>query len=81
MEFRLKTLSLQGRSQGLQEVGGSLEANIYRLLAQQEVCVLSSAICPLITATSEDEVNMWIKGLTWLMEDTLQAATPLQIER
>jgi hypothetical protein len=24
---------------------------------------------------------MWIKGLTWLMEDTLQAATPLQIER
>lgn len=24
---------------------------------------------------------MWIKGLTWLTEDTLQAATPLQIER
>lgn len=24
---------------------------------------------------------MWIKGLTWLMEDTMQAATPLQIER
>lgn len=36
---------------------------------------------PLLTATSEDEVNMWIKGLTWLMDDTLQAATPLQIER
>uniref|UniRef100_A0A8C7B592 1-phosphatidylinositol 4,5-bisphosphate phosphodiesterase gamma n=1 Tax=Neovison vison TaxID=452646 RepID=A0A8C7B592_NEOVI len=34
-----------------------------------------------LQATSEDEVNMWIKGLTWLMEDTLQAATPLQIER
>lgn len=55
--------------------------NIYWLLAQQEVCVLSSAPYPLLTATSEDEVNMWIKGLTWLMEDTLQAATPLQIER
>ncbi|XP_053527294.1 1-phosphatidylinositol 4,5-bisphosphate phosphodiesterase gamma-1 isoform X1 [Artibeus jamaicensis] len=34
-----------------------------------------------LQATSEDEVNMWIKGLTWLTEDTLQAATPLQIER
>ncbi|XP_023570577.1 1-phosphatidylinositol 4,5-bisphosphate phosphodiesterase gamma-1 isoform X1 [Octodon degus] len=34
-----------------------------------------------LQATSEDEVNMWIKGLTWLMEDTMQAATPLQIER
>uniref|UniRef100_G1R3W8 1-phosphatidylinositol 4,5-bisphosphate phosphodiesterase gamma n=1 Tax=Nomascus leucogenys TaxID=61853 RepID=G1R3W8_NOMLE len=34
-----------------------------------------------LQATSEDEVNMWIKGLTWLMEDTLQAPTPLQIER
>ncbi|XP_077024410.1 1-phosphatidylinositol 4,5-bisphosphate phosphodiesterase gamma-1 isoform X2 [Tamandua tetradactyla] len=34
-----------------------------------------------LQATSEDEVNMWIKGLTWLMEDTWQAATPLQIER
>ncbi|XP_040494249.1 1-phosphatidylinositol 4,5-bisphosphate phosphodiesterase gamma-1 isoform X2 [Ursus maritimus] len=34
-----------------------------------------------LQATSEDEVNMWIRGLTWLMEDTLQAATPLQIER
>ncbi|KAG3263281.1 1-phosphatidylinositol 4,5-bisphosphate phosphodiesterase gamma-1 isoform X1 [Ictidomys tridecemlineatus] len=34
-----------------------------------------------LQATSEDEVNMWIKGLTWLMEDTLKAATPLQIER
>ncbi|XP_044940135.1 1-phosphatidylinositol 4,5-bisphosphate phosphodiesterase gamma-1 isoform X2 [Mustela putorius furo] len=34
-----------------------------------------------LQATSEDEVNMWVKGLTWLMEDTLQAATPLQIER
>lgn len=41
---------------------------------------LCSALA-LLTATSEDEVNMWIKGLTWLMEDTLQAATPLQIER
>ncbi|XP_003787644.1 1-phosphatidylinositol 4,5-bisphosphate phosphodiesterase gamma-1 isoform X2 [Otolemur garnettii] len=34
-----------------------------------------------LQATSEEEVNMWIKGLSWLMEDTLQAATPLQIER
>lgn len=24
---------------------------------------------------------MWIKGLNWLVADTLRAATPLQIER
>lgn len=48
---------------------------------QREVCALCSAVHPSLIATSEDEVNMWIKGLTWLMEDTLQAATPLQIER
>ncbi|XP_074148737.1 1-phosphatidylinositol 4,5-bisphosphate phosphodiesterase gamma-1 isoform X1 [Sminthopsis crassicaudata] len=34
-----------------------------------------------LQATSEDEVNMWIKGLNWLVTDTIQAATPLQIER
>uniref|UniRef100_A0A8D2Q4B4 1-phosphatidylinositol 4,5-bisphosphate phosphodiesterase gamma n=1 Tax=Varanus komodoensis TaxID=61221 RepID=A0A8D2Q4B4_VARKO len=34
-----------------------------------------------LQATSEDEVNMWIKGLNWLVEDTLKAATPLQVER
>uniref|UniRef100_A0A7M4FYU6 1-phosphatidylinositol 4,5-bisphosphate phosphodiesterase gamma n=1 Tax=Crocodylus porosus TaxID=8502 RepID=A0A7M4FYU6_CROPO len=34
-----------------------------------------------LQATSEDEVNMWIKGLTWLVADTLKATTPLQIER
>lgn len=35
----------------------------------------------IFTATSEDEVSMWIKGLNWLVADTLKAATPLQIER
>uniref|UniRef100_A0A8B9TDU7 1-phosphatidylinositol 4,5-bisphosphate phosphodiesterase gamma n=1 Tax=Anas platyrhynchos TaxID=8839 RepID=A0A8B9TDU7_ANAPL len=34
-----------------------------------------------LQATSEEEVNMWIKGLNWLVADTLRAATPLQIER
>ncbi|XP_027722947.1 1-phosphatidylinositol 4,5-bisphosphate phosphodiesterase gamma-1 isoform X1 [Vombatus ursinus] len=34
-----------------------------------------------LQATSEDEVSMWIKGLNWLVTDTIQAATPLQIER
>lgn len=34
-----------------------------------------------LQATSEDEVNMWIKGLNWLVMDTLNAPTPLQIER
>ncbi|XP_044841417.1 1-phosphatidylinositol 4,5-bisphosphate phosphodiesterase gamma-1 isoform X3 [Mauremys mutica] len=34
-----------------------------------------------LQATSEDEVNMWIKGLNWLVRDTLRAPTPLQIER
>ncbi|XP_056403623.1 1-phosphatidylinositol 4,5-bisphosphate phosphodiesterase gamma-1 [Hyla sarda] len=34
-----------------------------------------------LQATSEEEVNMWIKGLNWLLQDTLQAPTPLQVER
>ncbi|XP_063816322.1 1-phosphatidylinositol 4,5-bisphosphate phosphodiesterase gamma-1 isoform X2 [Pseudophryne corroboree] len=34
-----------------------------------------------LQATSDEEVNMWIKGLNWLLQDTLQAPTPLQIER
>ncbi|XP_034978886.1 1-phosphatidylinositol 4,5-bisphosphate phosphodiesterase gamma-1 isoform X1 [Zootoca vivipara] len=34
-----------------------------------------------LQATSEEEVSMWIKGLNWLVADTLKAATPLQIER
>ncbi|XP_029467242.1 1-phosphatidylinositol 4,5-bisphosphate phosphodiesterase gamma-1 isoform X2 [Rhinatrema bivittatum] len=34
-----------------------------------------------LQATSEDEVSMWIKGLNWLVVDTLKSATPLQIER
>lgn len=53
-----------------------MKGRVPRALTQREVCVYPSLI-----ATSEDEVNMWIKGLTWLTEDTLQAATPLQIER
>lgn len=34
-----------------------------------------------LQAMSEDEVSMWIKGLNWLVADTLKATTPLQIER
>lgn len=44
-------------------------------------CVLFSHFFSATAATSEDEVNMWIKGLNWLVADTLRAATPLQIER
>lgn len=67
-------------------MGDGLEEARYReregqaALALVRGCAISTASV-LLTATSEDEVNMWIKGLTWLMEDTLQAATPLQIER
>lgn len=76
MEFRLKTLSLQGRSHG---AGGGGQGRRGVSAGSQPSPQLT--VHPLLTATSEEEVNMWIKGLTWLMEDTLQAATPLQIER
>ncbi|XP_068175043.1 1-phosphatidylinositol 4,5-bisphosphate phosphodiesterase gamma-1-like isoform X2 [Antennarius striatus] len=34
-----------------------------------------------LAAFSEEEVNMWIAGLTWLMTDTQRAPAPLQIDR
>ncbi|XP_037540749.1 1-phosphatidylinositol 4,5-bisphosphate phosphodiesterase gamma-1 [Nematolebias whitei] len=34
-----------------------------------------------LSATSDDEMTMWVKGLNWLMTDTLKSPTPLQIER
>lgn len=33
------------------------------------------------SATSDEEMTMWVKGLTWLVADTLKSPTPLQIER
>uniref|UniRef100_A0A1A8FWG6 1-phosphatidylinositol 4,5-bisphosphate phosphodiesterase gamma n=2 Tax=Nothobranchius korthausae TaxID=1143690 RepID=A0A1A8FWG6_9TELE len=34
-----------------------------------------------LAAFSEDEVNMWITGLSWLMMDTQRAPAPQQIDR
>ncbi|KAK1156161.1 1-phosphatidylinositol 4,5-bisphosphate phosphodiesterase gamma-1-like isoform X1 [Acipenser oxyrinchus oxyrinchus] len=34
-----------------------------------------------LAATSDEEMTMWVKGLTWLVADTLNSSTPLQIER
>uniref|UniRef100_A0AAR2L935 Phosphoinositide phospholipase C n=1 Tax=Pygocentrus nattereri TaxID=42514 RepID=A0AAR2L935_PYGNA len=34
-----------------------------------------------LAATSDEEMTMWVKGLTWLVTDTLRSPTPLQIER
>uniref|UniRef100_A0A8C9VRG8 1-phosphatidylinositol 4,5-bisphosphate phosphodiesterase gamma n=1 Tax=Scleropages formosus TaxID=113540 RepID=A0A8C9VRG8_SCLFO len=34
-----------------------------------------------LAAMSDEEMSMWVKGLTWLVEDTLRSSTPLQIER
>uniref|UniRef100_A0A8C1ZTJ1 1-phosphatidylinositol 4,5-bisphosphate phosphodiesterase gamma n=1 Tax=Cyprinus carpio TaxID=7962 RepID=A0A8C1ZTJ1_CYPCA len=34
-----------------------------------------------LAATSDEEMAMWVKGLTWLVSDTLRSPTPLQIER
>ncbi|XP_076132551.1 1-phosphatidylinositol 4,5-bisphosphate phosphodiesterase gamma-1 isoform X2 [Alosa pseudoharengus] len=34
-----------------------------------------------LAATSDEEMLMWVKGLTWLVADTLKSPTPLQIER
>ncbi|XP_021171961.2 1-phosphatidylinositol 4,5-bisphosphate phosphodiesterase gamma-1 isoform X2 [Fundulus heteroclitus] len=34
-----------------------------------------------LAATSDEEMSMWVRGLKWLVNDTLKAPTPLQIER
>uniref|UniRef100_A0AAQ6ALI8 1-phosphatidylinositol 4,5-bisphosphate phosphodiesterase gamma n=1 Tax=Amphiprion ocellaris TaxID=80972 RepID=A0AAQ6ALI8_AMPOC len=33
-----------------------------------------------LAATSDEEMTMWVKGLNWLVADTLKSPTPLQIE-
>uniref|UniRef100_A0A4W4FSF0 1-phosphatidylinositol 4,5-bisphosphate phosphodiesterase gamma n=1 Tax=Electrophorus electricus TaxID=8005 RepID=A0A4W4FSF0_ELEEL len=34
-----------------------------------------------LAATSDEEMTMWVRGLTWLVTDTVSSPTPLQIER
>ncbi|XP_063064725.1 1-phosphatidylinositol 4,5-bisphosphate phosphodiesterase gamma-1 isoform X2 [Engraulis encrasicolus] len=34
-----------------------------------------------LAATSDEEMQMWLKGLSWLVADTMKSPTPLQIER
>ncbi|XP_018594637.2 1-phosphatidylinositol 4,5-bisphosphate phosphodiesterase gamma-1-like isoform X1 [Scleropages formosus] len=34
-----------------------------------------------LAAMSDEEMSMWVKGLDWLVEDTLGSSTPLQVER
>ncbi|XP_048879389.1 1-phosphatidylinositol 4,5-bisphosphate phosphodiesterase gamma-1-like [Brienomyrus brachyistius] len=34
-----------------------------------------------LAAMSDEEMSMWVQGLTWLVGDTLNSPTPLQIER
>uniref|UniRef100_A0A8C4F0L0 1-phosphatidylinositol 4,5-bisphosphate phosphodiesterase gamma n=1 Tax=Dicentrarchus labrax TaxID=13489 RepID=A0A8C4F0L0_DICLA len=34
-----------------------------------------------LAATSDEEMTMWVRGLNWLVADTLKSPTPLQIER
>lgn len=38
-------------------------------------------LCMFVLATSDEEMSMWVKGLNWLVADTLRSPTPLQIER
>uniref|UniRef100_A0A8C5G6R4 Phosphoinositide phospholipase C n=1 Tax=Gouania willdenowi TaxID=441366 RepID=A0A8C5G6R4_GOUWI len=42
---------------------------------------LSLFILIIIYSTSDEEMTMWVKGLSWLVADTLKSPTPLQIER
>ncbi|XP_072904691.1 1-phosphatidylinositol 4,5-bisphosphate phosphodiesterase gamma-1-like isoform X1 [Hemitrygon akajei] len=34
-----------------------------------------------VSAFNEDDTNMWITGLNWLVQDTQKSPTPLQVER
>lgn len=69
--------------------GGEGRRKAFRTLGVASRGAGDQPLCPFVpfflfllsAATSEEEVNMWIKGLNWLVADTLRAATPLQIER
>ncbi|XP_048385291.1 1-phosphatidylinositol 4,5-bisphosphate phosphodiesterase gamma-1-like isoform X3 [Stegostoma tigrinum] len=34
-----------------------------------------------LSAFNEDDINLWITGLNWLVQDTQKSSTPLQVER
>lgn len=54
-------------------------ARLLVFLACDRIELFRSAI--FATATSDEEMTMWVQGLTSLVTDTLKSPTPLQIER
>lgn len=64
-------------------MGNSLLKDIWRIRSLQMFSDFLFLWIPAVffAAFSEEEVNMWITGLNWLMTDTQKAPAPQQIDR
>lgn len=93
-EFRLKSLSLAGKKSISISIYFIFISKIlyflFFLLAILLVMLMHNIFTLpwahsnaklLFSATSDEEMTMWVKGLGWLVADTLKSPTPLQIER
>ena len=62
------------------EVHKSSDESLIEILSLGLACLF--IVCLFVFAAfSEEEVNMWITGLNWLMIDTQRAPAPQQIDR
>lgn len=68
-EFRLKTLSISGK------------CDICMLLLLVIFAVDYYILSVFISALSEKECELWVKGLRHLVQDTINTSYPLQVER
>lgn len=89
-EFRLKSLSLAGmhlKMFDFKSITASWMVCCWCVLTPPiyvRVCVyiyIYNILFMNLIATSDEEMTMWVKGLNWLVADTLKSPTPLQIER
>ncbi|MGH0164756.1 UNVERIFIED_CONTAM: hypothetical protein FKN15_047914 [Acipenser sinensis] len=93
-EFRLRALSLAVDIREIKEIRAGRNSRDFERYIEDTSVRLEHSLCFVIlygtefrlralslAATSDEEMTMWVKGLSWLVADTLNSSTPLQIER
>lgn len=79
-EFRLKTLSISGKYDIYKSITVFI-INVNYFYIHKHVLFNTQNIYTYLSALSEKECELWIKGLRYLVQDTINAPYPLQVER